>query len=594
MCGAKGGCAGCVNLVCLLKLVLSSCTDYVLLSALQFGLLWRKRSCEDKLRACCDLWCAVCAVLCCAAPPRFNAVDTRCNMDLDDIRPESWTRLLSATTEYCSQPDVAAQFDRLAAMLQQGSPAAAGALAGEDVPIGGSRAAKAQPHVVGRHTGARLSKSGHAQQQQQHHLQQQTGQLLLASLSLRDLPDSSTDRPPSRHVSGDMHAAVQQALQQAAADTGPSSAPRLLYQHGLLLVQARRHVAGVAAAAAVARGADLTALQQQECVAELLAAALPADLVHTCDLSVASAAAAQGLAALAQEQHGTDAANHNHHHHHHHQQQHEQHPPLRSPSDVAIAAAAAEAAAAASKGVHSAGPGSLETSPRRMDSRHGNTTNSSSNNQHMQNGLAAAAAVNSSTLTRQEVAERRKAALLQRASDTGVGGSSMSPKSSSWLEYLFPWQQGGAASAGSSPRQQQQPPFLLDGSKAGRQQLGADSDAAALAGAPTAAAGGALGSGGAAGAGANVPDAGDSRSPGRLAAANGQGPPRRMMGDGTRPQGVCGGRGQVGWLLVRGRRRRRQGGVMLPACEVPPSLNLFCISSTNAWGVQYTHKCVRH
>jgi hypothetical protein len=41
-----------------------------------------------------------------ALPPSFNAEDPRCSMALDDINPESWRRLLAATTEYCARPEV--------------------------------------------------------------------------------------------------------------------------------------------------------------------------------------------------------------------------------------------------------------------------------------------------------------------------------------------------------------------------------------------------------------------------------------------------------------------------------------------------------
>ncbi|KAF6264631.1 hypothetical protein COO60DRAFT_1457519 [Scenedesmus sp. NREL 46B-D3] len=51
---------------------------------------------------------------------RFNPVDARCAMELDDIKPESWRKLTAATSEYCSKPDIAAQFEQLAALLTAG------------------------------------------------------------------------------------------------------------------------------------------------------------------------------------------------------------------------------------------------------------------------------------------------------------------------------------------------------------------------------------------------------------------------------------------------------------------------------------------
>jgi len=38
-------------------------------------------------------------------------------MPLDDINPESWRKLLAATTDYCARPEIAAQFDELGAVL---------------------------------------------------------------------------------------------------------------------------------------------------------------------------------------------------------------------------------------------------------------------------------------------------------------------------------------------------------------------------------------------------------------------------------------------------------------------------------------------
>lgn len=66
-------------------------------------------------------------------PPRislacsFNVEDPRCAMPLDDINPDSWRRLLAATSEYCAAAGVAARFDELAARL--GAP---GSLGGAD------------------------------------------------------------------------------------------------------------------------------------------------------------------------------------------------------------------------------------------------------------------------------------------------------------------------------------------------------------------------------------------------------------------------------------------------------------------------------
>lgn len=61
----------------------------------------------------------------------FNAEDARCAMPLDDVNPESWRRLLAATSEYCTTPGVSARFDELTPLLL--SAAAAGIGGGSGV-----------------------------------------------------------------------------------------------------------------------------------------------------------------------------------------------------------------------------------------------------------------------------------------------------------------------------------------------------------------------------------------------------------------------------------------------------------------------------
>lgn len=226
---------------------------------------------------------------------RFCAVDPRCNMELDDIRQESWSRLMTATSDYCSQPQVAAQFDRLAALLKQGGNAApgVGSSAGQEAQAGGSSSspARPQPHVTGWHPSSRPHKAapGQAdteQQQQQQARQASANPLLLGGSLLRDLACTSSLQHTSLSGPTAEEEMALQGLQQARAEGEHTSAPRLLYQRGLLLVQARREVAAPAAAAAAAQGVSLASMQQPEFVAQLLAAALPKDLVHTCDLSL--------------------------------------------------------------------------------------------------------------------------------------------------------------------------------------------------------------------------------------------------------------------------------------------------------------------
>ncbi len=52
-----------------------------------------------------------------AALHRFNPRDIRCAMELDNINPESWRKLLAAAQEYCEQPSTAASFDELCRIL---------------------------------------------------------------------------------------------------------------------------------------------------------------------------------------------------------------------------------------------------------------------------------------------------------------------------------------------------------------------------------------------------------------------------------------------------------------------------------------------
>jgi len=388
---------------------------------------------------------------------RFCAVDPRCNMELDDIRQESWSRLMTATSDYCSKPQVAAQFDRLAALLKQGSNAApgVGSLAGQEAHVGGSSSsspARPQPHVTGWHASSRPHKvaPGQAdteQQQQQQARQASANPLLLGGSLLRDLACTSSLQHTSLSGSTAEEDIPLQGLQQARAEGEHTSAPRLLYQRGLLLVQARREVAAPAAAAAAAQGVSLASLQQQECVAQLLAAALPRDLVHTCDLAAASAAAAADFAAApaANRAAWEEQSPYRQHAAAQKQQTQQQQQQQQRRQHLRVAADAG-------KGIHDTELHSTETSPRHLVSRHASIGSS-----QLHSGSAAAAAAVAQRLQQHggsDAGDRHKADRPQRASDTGVLSLS-SPKPSSWLEYIFPWQ--GAASAGSSPRQQQPP-----------------------------------------------------------------------------------------------------------------------------------------
>jgi hypothetical protein len=58
-------------------------------------------------------------------------------MPLDDVNPESWRKLLAATTDYCARPEVAAQFDELGATLGSDDTAAARRGAGSTARPGG-------------------------------------------------------------------------------------------------------------------------------------------------------------------------------------------------------------------------------------------------------------------------------------------------------------------------------------------------------------------------------------------------------------------------------------------------------------------------
>ncbi|KAI8470882.1 MAG: hypothetical protein J3K34DRAFT_520933 [Monoraphidium minutum] len=57
---------------------------------------------------------------------RFCAEDPRCAMPLDDVSPESWRRLLAATTEYCGRPEVAGRLDELGGLLLGGAATGCG------------------------------------------------------------------------------------------------------------------------------------------------------------------------------------------------------------------------------------------------------------------------------------------------------------------------------------------------------------------------------------------------------------------------------------------------------------------------------------
>lgn len=405
-------------------------------------------------------------------------------MELDDIRPESWSRLMSATSDYCSQPQVAAQFDRLAVLLKQGTPATAAeaaAAAGQQVHASSVRKMvkglapnagwSTQLDSTGPQGQLQTQQQRQHQQQQQHYqqlqLQHQTGQLLLGRSLLNNLAGSSTSQ---QHIQqqqaggmSDLEPAVAAALQKAAADGTPAAAPRLLYQRDVLLVQAPRQVAGAAAAAATAQGVNLSALQQQEHVAQLLAAALPPNLLHVCDLQDAAASAA--FVSLPKHGnhtgHTSGAAKQQQQQQHAQQHPQQQHIAHQQPRHHALQLADLSTSAKVSQG---GAPHSADPSPCHLAAtRHASIGSSHQHSSSTAAALAAAAG---------------RSGQLQRQSDTGLT-SLASPKPASWLEYIFPWQ--GSSSANSSPRHAQL--AGADGKQAGGTTVAEGDSAATAAGA---------------------------------------------------------------------------------------------------------------
>eukprot|EP00983_Pelagomonas_calceolata_P125393 1161207-Pelagomonas_calceolata.AAC.5 len=56
----------------------------------------------------------------CNCTHRFQPMDERCDMALDDIEPASWKKLLAAAEEFCVAHSAA--LDDLAAALLEGAP----------------------------------------------------------------------------------------------------------------------------------------------------------------------------------------------------------------------------------------------------------------------------------------------------------------------------------------------------------------------------------------------------------------------------------------------------------------------------------------
>lgn len=332
---------------------------------------------------------STCCTSACLFACRFNAVDPRCAMELDDIKPESWRKLLAATSEYCSQPHIAQQFDQLAHLLTAGqTPDSRGQLPHTARLPRQPRSSSVQHHRQDVHI-------QRTQQQLADHPQQHATFAFNSQAShLSQGPRIKSASPLGTALDSTEHHSSDQWQQDAAEQAGPAfhkqrdlsdhrsdgisineplAAPKLMYNRGVLLVEAPRNIAASAVAAAAAAGSATVTLlrqhQQQELVGRLLAATLPQQLLHTCDVSALTAS------------HTGD-----------HQQQHQH---VRQDSRIASAAAGC-------------------TSPRLAQL---------SQQQHQLPPPAAGISVN------------------PRVSG---GTPSVSPKSSSWLDWL-PWQ--GAANS---------------------------------------------------------------------------------------------------------------------------------------------------
>lgn len=187
-------------------------------------------------------------------------------------------------------------------------------------------------------------------------------------------------------------------------------------------------------------------------MAQLLAAALPADLVYTCDLSAETAAAAccaascDQLAASSLPSRGPQQQLHQQAQ----QQQQSRSHALQIPGTTA-----------SGKGSHAEVAGSSGDPSSGQPARHG-----SLGSNQPQAGTPAGAPPAAGAAT-------AGAGKLLRASDTGLTSLS-SPKPASWFEYIFPWQ--GTASVGNSPRHLQ---LSAEGSKTGASTPAGDSEGVA-------------------------------------------------------------------------------------------------------------------
>jgi hypothetical protein len=269
----------------------------------------------------------MCVVLLCVC--RFNPIDARCAMELDDIKPESWRKLTAATSEYCSQPNIAAQFEQLAQLLTAHQAAAvdqqaASAGAGVGQP-GGRRhvqqqqwrrqqqqsigaAARDRQQAATRgsaagslgslgNLGLGVDRSGAARQQQDRFNWQASVTPVappVLATSLKGQRAAAVDSAAAEHDTTQAGPAVSARGSGSAAEI---AAPKLLYQKGVLLVEAQRGVAAAATAAATAAGAAALSCvrqqQQQELVGRMLAATLPQRFLQVCNLSAAVADSSQ-------------------------------------------------------------------------------------------------------------------------------------------------------------------------------------------------------------------------------------------------------------------------------------------------------------
>jgi hypothetical protein len=392
---------------------------------------------------------------------RFNPIDARCAMELDDIKPESWRKLTAATSEYCSQPAIAAQFEQLAQLLTANHGAAvdhqAGAAAGVGAGQASSRrhvqqqqwqqqdvAAVGAPYrqfgsnfgqAAGSSLGLGVERSGAAQQQQG-----RTNWQAIPGIPMAP-PRPFTSGERQRVAGGDLNsaeqdnAAAQAEPPAAAAAAGvagsqggsAAAAPRLLYQKDVLLVEAPRGVAASAAAAATAAGAAALSCvrqqQQQELVGRMLAATLPQRFLQVCDLSAAVADSSQSPARQDNWQ--------------------------------------------VQSGVHQQQPEVLGNSPKAADS--GALAQEQQQDGPTEPGRLA--------LVNSRPAERRSS---YAASSPAAAAAAASPKTpGSWLGYLFPWQ-------AASGIEQQQEAAAGDGGQGRSSDNGQDT--AALGGAGSGAA----------------------------------------------------------------------------------------------------------